>query len=261
MTATVRRWRWAGLGAGLVVASVAARSDGLGRGVLLAVPLFALCCLAGVLVGELTVRSPSGDTRAADLEPRRVMSYVPRRLAYVVGATTGGFVLLLLATTAAGSPDDLGRRGRWLTRTCDAISTQSHGPWPGSFYSIPIGLVVAVGLAAAAVTLRQVVRRPRPGGDRVADDLARGATAEAVVAACGLLVALPLTGLALFTGGGLLGIGCRPLWWTPVGWSLVTVSLPLLAFSFWCAALLVPRRDAAPRAGKGRQADQPVNRP
>lgn len=105
---TTGRWRLAGVMAGLVVGVVAAYQGALGRGLLLAAPLFALCVLAGVLAGELRVGVPGGPVRSAGLEVRRVRDYVPRALGSAVLAAGGLLAVVLVLTTAAGSPDDLG---------------------------------------------------------------------------------------------------------------------------------------------------------
>jgi hypothetical protein len=238
-------WRWAGILAGLGVAYVAVDSGALGRGMLLAAPLFGLCVLAGVLIGELTVRPPAGATRAARVEVRRTRDYLPRALTTVVVLAGGALLALLTVTTAAGSADDLGRAGRSLFRQCTAAVGEGHGPWPGSFYSVPLLGVVLAGLLVAAVVLRRVVLRPRSGGDPAVDDALRRRAARAVVGACGVLVGVPLAGVSLVTAGGLRGISCAPGWWTVAAWWLEALVPAILALLGWCAVvLLVPVRTA-----------------
>src|SRR5690348_18438168 len=93
-------WRWAGLGAGLAVGGAAAGWGALGRGFLLAAPVFGLCVLTGVVAGELTVRPPGGRTRAAVLEVRRVRDYLPRRLTTAVLGAAVALASLAAVTTA-----------------------------------------------------------------------------------------------------------------------------------------------------------------
>ena len=196
---TTARWRWAGVGAGAVAVVVAAQVGSLGRGVMLAGPVFASCVLLGVLVGELRVSPVRDAVRSASLETRRVRDYVPPLLTPAVAVSVLVGAVLLVATTLAGSADDLGRAGRQLAYRCSDTMSGAAGPWPGSFYSVPLAAVVLGGLAAAALALRAVVLRPRQGEDREVDEALRRHAARAVVAATGLLVAVPLAGVSFVT--------------------------------------------------------------
>lgn len=235
------RWRTAGLVVGLVLAAGSASSGGLGRGLMLAGPLLALGVLLGVVVGELRVTAPPAEQRAALLEVRRVRDYAPRVLAPLVLAAGALLGALLVVTTALGSADDLGRAGRSLFRQCTALQSESRGPWPGSFYSLPLALVVGLGLVVAAVALRQVVRRPRQGSDLAADDALRRRAAESVTAAAGLLVAVPFAGVAMIAALGLSGTSCAPTGWRVLGVVLLLLVPVLLGLGAWCAGLLLGR--------------------
>jgi hypothetical protein len=242
-------WRSCGIGGGLIAAGVAVGTSALGRGVLLAAPLCGFGILMGVLLGELALSPPSGPMRRAALEVRRVRDYVPRRLTAVLGVATAALVSLLAVTTALGSPDDLGRPGRSLTRVCSAALSESHGPWPGSFYSIPLAIVLLAGLTATVLTLRRIVIRPRLG-DPVAmsqrDDAMRRRSAHTSVGAYGVTVILPLVAVSLVSASGLLAIDCRPAAWTVAGWSLLAllpVWLVVLAWSL--RAIVAPHRARA----------------
>jgi hypothetical protein len=245
---TVRRWRWSGLAVGAVVAAVAAGYDPLGRGVLLAAPLLGLCVLAGVIAGESRAVRPTGPTRQAALETRQVRHYLPRRPARAVAAAGVTLTALLTATTAAGSADDLGRAGRALAYDCGTV-TGSHGPWAGSFYSLPLALVVAAGVLIAALAVRRVVGRPRPqaAADLGPDDAERRRSATAVTGALGVLLTIPLTGVSLFTALGLLASPCRPLWWTAAAWLLLLLVPGWLALLGWSGVALL---DPATPAGR-----------
>jgi hypothetical protein len=252
---TTRRWRVAGLAAGAVVAIVSAQQGALGRGLMLAVPLCALCVLVGVVLGELRVAAPQGPVRSAALEVRRVRDYLPRSLTATVGTATALLLVFLALTTATGSADDLGRAGRSFARRCSAVMAGGTGPWPGSFYALPLGFVVVVGLVLAGFALRRVVQRPRQGEDTTVDDALRRQAAEAVVAACGLLVALPFAGVNLLTASALHNHVCPPAgssFAVVVLWALVPALVGLAA---WCVGVLV-----AP-AGSGRPAPAPVQAP
>lgn len=215
-------FRAAGLLAGVVVAVLAGSTGTLGRGVMLAVPLGALVAMAGVLAGELAVLRPTSAARRASTRVRRVRDHLPRRLALAVGTATLTLAVLLSATASAGSADDVGRAGRSLAYRCDSGITGAVGPWAGSFYALPLAVVVLTGLAAAGLTLHRIVRRPRAEELLAADDEAlRDRSAAVVTGACGALVAVPLTGVCLATAGALLTVNCGPGWWSAAGWALL----------------------------------------
>jgi hypothetical protein len=239
-------WRWAGFLAGLAAGGVAASSGALGRGMLLAAPVFALCVLAGVVVGETTVRSPAGRTRIAALEIRRARDYAPRRLTRAVIAATGLLLGLLTVTTATGAADDLGRSGRAVALQCTTTLRESAGPWPGTFYSLPLGISVVAGLLGAAAALRLVVRRPRAGADAgglAADEALRQRAGKAITSACGILVAIPLAACSVVTAVALLSLSCRPAWLTFSAWTILALAPAAVGLINWCAAsLLSPAR-------------------
>ena len=185
----------------------------LGLGQALAAPAFALCLLAGVILGEVRPR-PDGPHRTATLEVRDVGRYLPRALTrwLVVFAVT--LAVLLVVTTAVGSPDDLGRPGRWLAVSCGPELSRAAGPWPGSFYSLPIALVVVLGLGAALMTARFVAGR-RAEDDPAGDEAARRRSTRVIVAAAGVLTAAPLAGSALLAGAAVRNVDCGGSW-TPV---------------------------------------------
>jgi hypothetical protein len=248
------RARLAGAAVGVVVGVVAAYQGGLGRGLLLAAPLFALCVLAGVLVGELRVGTPGGPVRQAALEVRRVRDYLPRALGSAVGAAGALLAVVLVLTTAVGSPDDMGRAGRDLVRRCSAVLTAGAGPWPGSYYAFPLAVVVLCGLLAAGVVLTRVVRRPRQSDDLAVDEALRRSAAGAVTAAVGLLITVPLAGVSIVAGAALVGVSCHPAWWSVAALGLATVAIACLALAAVCVSTLTARgwRDARLAVPAGR---------
>jgi hypothetical protein len=136
----------------------------------------------------------------------------------------------------------LGRVGRSLSRQCSPGLSASNGPWPGLFYSVPLGIVVVVGLVGAAVALRALVLRPRSVSDPelvVADDALRRGSAEAVVAAAGVMVSASLLAVALTAGSALIGFACAPTSWTLLGVALLGVGGIMLLLFVWCLALLL----------------------
>lgn len=248
-------FRLAGVITGLVAGGTAAASGLLGRGLLLAGPVFGWFVLAGVVAGEISVRPVAGPTRRAVVEVRRVRDYLPPGLATAVAAATAALAALVTVTTVTAGPDDLGRAGRVLLLSCGPDSWQVTGPWPGSFYSVPLAVIVAAGLITAGSALRAVIRRARTGADpdaMAADDALRRRAARTITGACGILVALPLAGSCLVSAGALLSLSCRPAWWTYAGWALLALLIPVVALIGWCAGvLLAPARAAAaaPSAG------------
>lgn len=250
---TTARWRWAGVAVGVAGAAMAiAAGDALGRGLLLAAPIAAIGILAGVIAGEVRVTAPAPAERAAELRPRRLRDYLPRWLATAVGIAIVLFAVVTTVTTAVGSPDDLGRAGRTLVRACSPAVTVSSGPWPGSFYTLPAAAAVLIGAAGAAIALRLVLHRPRQGEARQLDDALRRDAVGAVVAATGLLVALPLAGISLFASAAMASIECVPGWWQPVTLGLLGLSAAMLALCGACGMLLL-----AP-GGRRHSASTPV---
>lgn len=191
------------------------------------------------------VRPPQGPTRTAAVEVRRARDYLPRHLGRVVAGAAVGLLVLVAATTAAGSPDDLGRPGRSIGRQCTAATFESHGPWPGSFYTGRLAIVVLAGLLLAGVVMHTVARRPRSGNALAGDDALRTAAARTVTGAAGVLIAIPLAGVSLTAAGGLLGITCAPPSWTVMGVALLALTLAALALLCWCAAAILTPADRA----------------
>lgn len=238
-------WRCAGLGLGAVAAAWTANFGSLGLGVMLAPTAFGLCVIAGVAAGELANIPRSGSVRTVAPEARSVVKYLPRRLGALVAASTFGLGALLAVTTLMGSADDLGRAGRSLFRQCNAETSASGGPWPGLFYSVPLGMAVGIGFLGAGVALRTVVLAPRAGSDPDlldtddTDDTLRQGSAEAVVAATGVMVAASLFGVALTAGGALIGFTCPPTSWIALGVALIAVAVLMLLLALWCLVLLL----------------------
>lgn len=245
--------RLAGLFTGIVTGLTVASgpSSWLGMGSALAAPTFAGCLLAGVLVGEVVAAGPSGTTRTAVLEVRDVRSYLPPLMTRSVVAVVVGLTAFLTVTSMVGGPDDQGRPGRSVALVC-ADHTAAAGPWPGVYYSVPIGISVLAGLLAAMVVTGMVTQRPRPDPDpaaRAADDRVRRASARAVMAACGVLAAAPLAGVAVVAAGALVPLSaesCAPPWLQSAGWaSLALGVVALVAACGFASALLFPDRGAA----------------
>ncbi|MEV4703896.1 hypothetical protein [Actinoplanes sp. NPDC049316] len=249
---TAVRWRWAGIVAGVAAGALMATAGTLGRGLLLAAPVFGSGVLVGALIGELARPAPGGPVRSAGLRVRRAVDYVPRGLGAVVVLATMILVVLAGVTTAVAEPDDTGRPGRALTCGDSELMFSSFTPWPGRYYTVPAMALVALGLIAATVAMRRVVRRPQSAADAAGDDAERRRSAEVVVAAAGISVLAPLTGFALTAGLALstLAHQCGPAGWAAAGHALTGVAIGAFAATAWCGAcLLVPGRGHGRRLG------------
>jgi hypothetical protein len=243
-------WRSAGLLLGVIVALrlAFAPPSWLGLGLAVTAPALALCILLGVLAGELSGYTSRGPARSATLSARSVRSYLPSVATRWTAGLTVVLAGLLTATTATGSPDDQGRAGRSLTVLCGGgvgeLSSSSYGPWPGLFYSAPIGGGTLAGLIAGGVVLHRIAHRPRPGAEvEGPDDALRRRSSRMVMSAAGLLVATSLTGAALFAGSAMINVDCAPVWLTALGWlTLATAALGFVSAAGFASVLLIPGR-------------------
>lgn len=202
------RFRWVGLGIGLLAGIVLVFLGSLAPFVLVAPIVVGLSVVVAIMVGQQLSYAKARVVGVAAIETRRVRDYLPpRSLARLAGA-----VVVLLAvlgyTTLVASPDDMGRAGRAISATwaslewnADANGTlqphevtfsSTYSPFPGSFYTTPVLPALTVLLAVAVLALALTARRPRNGADpelvRV-DDALRRITAQGIVAAAGLGVA------------------------------------------------------------------------
>ena len=248
---TAAKWRWGGVLAGAVVGSIVAVSMGLGRGLLLAAPVFGLGVLLGVVLGELRTPRPAGPVRRAVVETRSILDYLPKWPAALVGVA-GVFELALLAwTTSMASSDDLGRAGRSLTRVCGDL-TMSRSPWLGSFYSVPLGAAVLLGLLLTAIGLWRTAGRPRPvgeAGELVQDDPDRRRSATALTGACGVLITVPLLGGSFVTASQLVLTPCRADSWKLIACVLLVLMAGWFVLLVWSVrAIVVP--SGQPRASR-----------
>ncbi|MGW6530963.1 hypothetical protein [Streptomyces venezuelae] len=228
--------RWAGLAAGAAAAwAIVSRDDGLGIGILYAIPAFGLCAVAGVLLGDALTPPPRGPVRSAGLTPRRARDYVPPRTTRLLVAQALTLLTLLVAAAVMASPDDQGRAGRTLSATCQGM-TQTVGPWPGLFYGAPVLATLAIGTVACAWSLRRIARRP-------SEEQPRRDRALAITAAWGLLVSTPLLGTTTFAAGALLGLDCMGA--SGSAWILIPVALSAASTMTWSLTTIV-----SPRAGR-----------
>lgn len=236
----VRRSRLVGLALGLLAAVALWNGDALGRGAMLAAVGFGLVFLAASCVGELTSPMAASASAEAELRHRAMSDYLPRGLAAVVGASVGLLAVLLGVGISTGTSDNLGRPGRSLSwATSDGSA--SVGPWPGSFYAVPLLTALVVQVLAAALVLRVVARRAQVVAKeegREVDTALRAAAARGVVAAVGVATGFPLLGVG-FVMAAVPGGDGAPTWLTFVRWLAAGAALSgLVTFCLSCAALL-----------------------
>lgn len=251
---TRREWRWVRVtwAAALVVGGGAAwlvnGSLDLGRGTMLVPAVLGLFVVAGVGLAETLVRPqrPTGP-RTASLAARRVADYLPRALTTAVGGISVLHLATLALTTASASTDDLGRAGRQIAARCGNTGSGA-GPYPGSFYSFPLTLLLLVIGLAAVAALVAVVRRPRGfAPDDVGDDVLRRLSTTRVLAAAGAAVAASHVGIAFFAGTALVRMDCQRAWMEPVGWVLIATMLAaLLLLGWFLGRIVVPGALPAP---------------
>lgn len=232
--------------AGVAVIVPVGSTGGLGRGLMLVPAVFACVLIIGVLAGDVVARTDARTPGAAGLEVRRVRDFLPQRLVLLTTLTALALTVFLVWATAIASPDDLGRAGRSLRFGCieQGCSSGSLGPWPGSFYSVPMAASLLVVALLGGFTLLIAVRRPRDGSDpdivRV-DDVVRRRSVESVVASMGLAVSGSLAGVGLFSGGQLAssGVNHAPIVLQMAGWVALAVGLASVILAVWCVVILL----------------------
>jgi hypothetical protein len=248
------RWTWAtALLVGGGVAWVVHRSLDLGRGTMLVPAVLGFFVVAGVGLAETVVRPqrPTG-LRTASLTSRRVADYLPRTLATAVVSIIALHLATLTLTTISASTDDMGRAGRQIAARCGNMGSQA-GPYPGSYYSVPLALLLVVVGMATAAALMTVVRRPCGfAPDDIGDDVLRQRSATRVLAAAGAAVAASHMGIAYFAGGALLRMTCQGAWMEPVGWVLlISVPAAMLLLGWFLGRVVAPSAAPAPAQPAG----------
>ena len=272
-----RRWRVVGLLLGGVAAvlllTLGQRVDALGRATALAPTVLGVGVLLGTIAGELTARPSVGVRRSAAVETRTLRAILPRGRAVVLAVSTALLGGALAIGAAWGSADDLGRAGRVLSERCTVVDPElgavlvggSRGPWPGSFYALPLVVALLVLAALVALALRAIVTRPRPELDsRGLDTMLRRWSVGNVLTAATVTVLGTLGPVALLMVAALSGMRCDAgVAQTVVAWTAAVVG-PLAtgaAFGLLAGLVLTPtiRVDDLPRALPGGPA--PVGAP
>ena len=143
--------------------------------------------------------------------------------------------------------------------------SNSRGPWPGSFYALPLACALLVLALLVALALRAIVNRPRPDLDsRGLDTLLRRWSVGNVLTAATVTVLGTLGPVAVLMASALAGSACPSTTvQTLVTW-VAAVLGPLAlgaAFGMLAGLVLTPtiRVDDLPRALPGGAA--PVGAP
>lgn len=202
--------RWVGLVLGALVVVAAFPLGLMGRFALAGPPVAGGVAVLAVLIGQRAVHGAAQSPGTAGIERRRPLDYLSRGQTAGVAVALAALVVAAGWTTAIAGPDSLGTPGRAITAAWteyqyfdgashDIPMTETRSPFPGSFYTVPLGVGVLVLIGLTAVALVTIARRPRSGADpelvRV-DDALRRIAAEGVLAAAGLGLGLGLFGLA-----------------------------------------------------------------
>jgi hypothetical protein len=164
-------------------------------------------------------------------------------IAVVASAATGA--ALLAVATATASPDDLGRAGRVLVTVCGAGVSSATGPYPGSFYSIPLAVSLSLATMLAAGTAVRAVRRPHgQASGQAGTDALRRNSVGAVVAGLGIAIAAPVAGVSATMAAADLGTGCGSSAHYLIGWTATILALANALLAIYCLALLITKTGA-----------------
>ncbi|MEU4217618.1 hypothetical protein [Actinoplanes sp. NPDC026623] len=235
------RWRWAGLLAGAAGAAVAIAASESVRGAMIAAPVFVGGVLAGAFAGELWTPAQAGQVRRAELRIRRYLDYVPPTLGVLVSVAAVVLFALATFTTMEGAARGWNATSRRSGCGAGEVLPVPEWLWPGAYYTVPGLFVVLGGLTLAGLALRRVVRRPRSTDVFHVDDVSRRRSAEVVTAAAGVIVLVPLMGVAAAAGMAMVSLAgvCGEPSWASAGPALSALALAAFVAAAWCGAYLV----------------------
>lgn len=248
-------WRVIGLVAGAVVA-VGAVSFGHLRPYAFAAPLLAATAVvAAIVVGQRSVYKAARVRGSAGIEHRHLRDYLPAALTRWVACLLALLLTAVLFSTLAASPDDMGRAGRAVAASwtqgdgaAEGVFGSLRSPYPGSFYTLWVGIALVLLLVAAGIGLVMTARRPRNGADpelvRV-DDALRRITAEGIVAGLGVGVGGAAFAVLLVGGMDLVQLAPVPLVTAAGVVSLLGAVVALVGLIGAGVVLLVPRDGGA----------------
>ncbi|NYI76620.1 hypothetical protein [Nocardioides panzhihuensis] len=271
----VRQLRLLGIALGLLIAGLLMDHDafgplgdvvallvpGYGVGTMIAPAGFGLGVLLGVAAGETIARAPRpSGPRTASLQPRSLTGYLPRGSSYAVGTGVALLAATLLLGTLTAQED--GSLGGMRAIGCQTEAfTQARGPYPGSYYAVPLAIMLGIVLLTALAAAAAVVRRPRGlAATDAGDDELRRRSMTVILAAVGVAVGASLTGIAGTAATGLLGLSedCAPAWMPVVGWLLVPLVFLGFGLAAWSLARLFVNDSLTGADGTGGPSDRSV---
>lgn len=131
-------------------------TDEYGRGYLL-IPGAILLCLqlglaAATAIISTTVRG-DGSVRVAGLAPRGISTSTPRNLVTVAAIAIALAVITAVTACSVASIDDYTGEFRRFGYATGAGSYRSFGPFPGTFYTVPLLGVLAISIVIGAATV------------------------------------------------------------------------------------------------------------
>lgn len=136
-------------------------TDRFGRGILLAGPAAMLVIQLGLAAATMIISTAvrrDTDSRIAALSPRTVTTTAPRSLTI---ATVIGVAIALALTgiaSAVASLDEYSGEYRSFTYSTGPDSSRTFGAFPGSYYSVPLAIVLVLSTLVAAATVVGVQR-------------------------------------------------------------------------------------------------------
>lgn len=237
--------RFAGIVVGVLIIAMLAGAGQFGMGLLLSPAVFAGTQILASLLADILTRNTARTPGIAGVEVRRVRAYLPTRLTALIASAAALLALALTWTTAVATADDQGNPGRALTYfyDCDGVCSRGASPWPGSFYTAPLALVLAIVLGLAVLAIHITVRRPRNASDpeivRV-DNVVRARSGESVVAAVGIAFAGALFCVSFLVATA-VGNPANdvPGIWRIAGWSAAVMAVASLSLTLWCVVVLL----------------------
>jgi len=231
------------LGGLAAAAMLIAKNGDLGRLASMAPAAWGTVAVLVVAFAELTTPHLEGEVRTASLRIRRRLDAVDTHAALLALAMFAALAIVLGIGWVMGEPDDMGRPGRSISTTCGTTGA-SAGPWPGSFYG-GLMLFAAAELALATfAAVAAVAERPRAGATSLeTDTMLRRASSGQILLVSTAAAASTLAPTAGLMAMLLLGLGCRPWWYVPLGvvWGIVMVGASGVAASCLGTALWGPR--------------------
>ena len=233
-----------GTGALVFAAWLALGPDNVTRSLPVLPSIVGIAMTAVAVVAERTWPRPTGDVRVASLRAATGPSGNGARLAL------GGALLSLIVLAIGAVTDNADGRMAELTW---GSGGSGHGPYPGSFYTVPI---ITAGIILAALTwwgLREVEGRPALGpGIEDVDAAARaasrvrvlrGATFASLVTSGALLTTMALAWASLMRNVADVAPAGQfdAWWWTALQWgSLVFIVVGLALILMGIRALVTP---------------------